>query len=119
VVGPEDAAIILSDDLFAAGFVDAEGQTLAAIKIVTLPASGILKLDGVAVTAGQVISVAELAADKLTYQGNLNSTRATRTSTDPTSSAGTAAMATSSPLPRCSPTSPSTTSTTALHSKPV
>ncbi|MCM8611447.1 hypothetical protein, partial [Accumulibacter sp.] len=72
VVGPEDAAIILSDDLFASGFYDAEGQTLAAIKIITLPASGILKLDGVAVTAGQVISVAELAADKLTYQGNPN-----------------------------------------------
>ncbi|MEF8755424.1 MAG: cadherin-like domain-containing protein [Accumulibacter sp.] len=72
VVGPEDAPIILSDDLFASGFFDAEGQTLAAIKIVTLPASGILKLDGVAVTPGQVISVADLAADKLTYQGNLN-----------------------------------------------
>ncbi|MBO3705820.1 MAG: hypothetical protein J5X21_05380 [Candidatus Accumulibacter sp.] len=72
VVGPEDAPIILSDDLFASGFFDAEGQTLAAIKIITLPASGVLKLDGVDVTAGQVISVADLAADRLTYQGNLN-----------------------------------------------
>ncbi|HRL76514.1 MAG TPA: PKD domain-containing protein, partial [Candidatus Accumulibacter phosphatis] len=72
VVGPEDAPIILTDDLFASGFFDAEGQTLAAIKIITLPASGILKLDGVDVTPGQVISVADLAADKLTYLGDPN-----------------------------------------------
>ncbi|MBK7954247.1 MAG: hypothetical protein IPK02_09950 [Candidatus Accumulibacter sp.] len=72
VVGPEDANIILTDELFAAGFFDAEGQALAAIKVVTLPASGILKLDGVNVTPGQIISVADLAANKLSYLGNLN-----------------------------------------------
>jgi hypothetical protein len=72
VVGPEDSAIILTDELFASGFFDAEGQALAAIKVITLPASGILKLDGIDVVAGQVISVADLAANKLTYQGNLD-----------------------------------------------
>jgi len=72
VTGLEDSPIVLTDDLFVAGFSDAEGQTLAAIKVVTLPASGTLKLDGVDVVPGQVVSLADLAADKLTYQGALN-----------------------------------------------
>jgi hypothetical protein len=69
VSGTEDTAIVLLDSVFAAGFSDADGQTLAAIRIVTLPASGALTLDGVAVAPGQEISVADLAAGRLVYRG--------------------------------------------------
>jgi large repetitive protein len=72
VSGQEDAPVVLTDELFISGFNDPEGQNLAAIKIITLPAQGTLKLDGVAVIPGQEISLADLQADKLVYQGNLN-----------------------------------------------
>ena len=45
--------------------LDAPGNSLLALKITTLPAAGTLKLDGVNVTAGQSIAVADLG--KLVY----------------------------------------------------
>jgi|GEM_PF-1111909 len=72
VSGLEDTAIVLTDELFISGFSDPEGQNLTAVKITTLPAQGTLKLDGVALIPGQEISLADLQADKLVYQGNLN-----------------------------------------------
>ncbi|MBK8918090.1 MAG: hypothetical protein IPM73_08615 [Betaproteobacteria bacterium] len=72
VNGQEDASLVLTAALFISGFNDPEGQNLAAIKITTLPASGTVKLDGVAIVPGQEISLADLQANKLTYQGNLN-----------------------------------------------
>ena len=38
-----------------------------AVKITTLPATGTLKLDGVAVTAGQFVSAADIDAGQLTF----------------------------------------------------
>jgi len=50
------------------GFADADaGQTLANVRIDSLPATGSLLLDGVAVTAGAVISAADVAAGKLVF----------------------------------------------------
>jgi len=50
------------------GFADADaGQTLANVRIDTLPAAGTLRLDGVAVVAGQVISAADIAAGRLVF----------------------------------------------------
>ena len=72
VNGQEDSPVVLTDELFISGFNDPEGQNLAAIKITTLPAQGTLKLNGVAVIPGQEISLADLQADKLTYQGDPN-----------------------------------------------
>jgi len=72
VNGPEDTDIVLTEALFASGFSDAEGQTLAAIKLITLPASGTLKFNGADVLPGQEISAADLAAGLLVYKGNLN-----------------------------------------------
>ncbi len=72
VNGLEEAVIVLEAQLFINSFSDAEGQNLAAIRVTTLPAEGVLKLDGVAVTPGQEISLADLQADKLSYQGDLN-----------------------------------------------
>lgn len=68
--GLEDTPIVLTDELFISGFFDPEGQNLAAVKIVTLPASGTLTLDGVPVNPGQEIGIADLQADKLVYLGN-------------------------------------------------
>ncbi|WP_207541108.1 Ig-like domain-containing protein [Sabulicella rubraurantiaca] len=47
------------------GFSDVDGNTLAAVKITTLPTAGTLKLDNVAVTEGQLITAANLG--KLTF----------------------------------------------------
>lgn len=51
-------------------YSDANGDALAAVKIVTPPsgANGTLKLDGVAVVAGMEISVGDIAANKLTFE---------------------------------------------------
>ncbi|HQZ02781.1 MAG TPA: PKD domain-containing protein, partial [Thauera sp.] len=72
VNGQEEAVIVLEAQLFIDSFSDAEGQNLAAIRVTTLPAEGVLKLDGVAVVPGQEISLADLQADKLSYQGDVN-----------------------------------------------
>jgi len=61
----------LSD--FTAEFSDADaGNTLQAIKIVTLPSSGTLALKGATVTANETISASNIA--NLTYTPNANST---------------------------------------------
>ncbi|MEQ1686591.1 MAG: VCBS domain-containing protein, partial [Burkholderiaceae bacterium] len=50
------------------GFADADnGQTFANARIDTLPAAGSLRLDGVAVVAGQLISAADIAAGRLVF----------------------------------------------------
>gem|GEM_PF-1594458 len=50
----------------------AEGHTMAGIIIDTLPAGGVLLLDGVAVTAGAAISKADLDAGKLSFHADEN-----------------------------------------------
>ena len=50
------------------GFVDTDtGDTLASVKIVTLPALGTLALDGTDVTLNQVVTKADIDADKLIF----------------------------------------------------
>ncbi|WP_333698368.1 Ig-like domain-containing protein [Kordiimonas lacus] len=50
------------------GFEDVDsGDALEAVRIDTLPASGTLQLDGAGVTAGDVITVADIDAGLLTY----------------------------------------------------
>ncbi|MCC2958935.1 VCBS domain-containing protein [Massilia sp. IC2-278] len=62
----EDSAYTLRLQDF--GYTDAEGHALAGVKIATLPATGSLTLDGVALTAGQEVSAADIAAGKLVYR---------------------------------------------------
>ncbi|WP_374482033.1 tandem-95 repeat protein, partial [Zoogloea sp.] len=71
-----DATLTIDEDstkTFAAsdfGFTDptdASANALGAVLIATLPQAGSLKLNNVAVTAGQLISAADIAAGKLTY----------------------------------------------------
>ena len=46
---------------------DSPANALPAVKITTLPTAGTLKLDGVAVTAGQFVTKADIDAGKLTF----------------------------------------------------
>ena len=62
----EDTAYVVKTGDF--GFADADGgQTLANVRIDTLPAAGTLLLGGVAVAAGMVVSAADIAAGKLVF----------------------------------------------------
>jgi len=51
---------------------DSPANSLLAVKIATLPAAGTLKLAGVAVTAGQFVSAADIAANKLVFAPTAN-----------------------------------------------
>ena len=63
---PEDMAQRLTTANF--GFSDVDvGDSLSAVRIETLPSAGTLTLSGVAVTAGQVISVADMTAGNLVF----------------------------------------------------
>jgi CSLREA domain-containing protein len=69
-----DAAVTLDEDTARAftvadfPFADADlGDTLGGVRIDTLPATGLLTLGGVAVTAGQFIAAADIAAGLLVY----------------------------------------------------
>lgn len=66
VVGREDQTLTFRPADFAS--TDAEGDAPAAIRITTLPPKGTLFLDGVAVAAGTEVSIADIAAGKLTYR---------------------------------------------------
>ncbi|MEW5728769.1 MAG: tandem-95 repeat protein, partial [Pseudomonadota bacterium] len=57
----EDTPAAFTSADFSAVFGDVDGGTLQAIKIVTPPATGVLKLNGVTVTANQVIAAADIA----------------------------------------------------------
>ena len=62
----EDTAHILTAANFGFSDVDA-GDALSAVRIDTLPTAGTLTLSGTAVTAGQVITPADLAAGQLVF----------------------------------------------------
>ena len=63
---PEDGSYTLQAGDF--GYSDADaGQTLANVRIDSLPAAGALLLNGVPVTAGTVVSLAQLAAGALVF----------------------------------------------------
>ncbi|WP_177224681.1 tandem-95 repeat protein [Variovorax sp. 770b2] len=64
--GTEDTPLVLTPANFP--FTDADaGQSLANVRIDTLPVEGTLLLDGVAVVAGQVLAAADIAAGRLTF----------------------------------------------------
>ena len=61
----EDASHVLSASSF--GFSDAEGDSLAAVKITTLPTAGQLTLNGSTISAGTSVSVADINAGHLVF----------------------------------------------------
>ena len=63
----EDRAYTFTADDF--GFADTDtGNTLASVKIVTVPAAGTLALDGTAVLADGVVTTAQIDADMLIFR---------------------------------------------------
>ena len=60
-----DTAYTFEADDF--GFTDTNGDTLASVKIVTLPALGTLALDGTAVTVDVDVAKTDIDADKLIF----------------------------------------------------
>lgn len=70
VNGAEDKTIFFSTaDFKFSDAADTPADGFAGVVISTLPANGTLALDGVAVTTGQFISAADIAANKLTFLG--------------------------------------------------
>ncbi|MEI6052127.1 MAG: leucine-rich repeat protein, partial [Opitutaceae bacterium] len=65
VSGTEDTTLTFTAENFTGAYADTEGAALASITVVTLPATGQLKLSGSNVTASQVIPAANLG--NLTY----------------------------------------------------
>jgi VCBS repeat-containing protein len=66
VTFPEDTSHTFTSTNF--GFSDADaGDSFSAVRIDTVPTAGRLTLSGVAVTAGQVVSVADLTAGNLVF----------------------------------------------------
>jgi Ca2+-binding RTX toxin-like protein len=53
-------------------FTDQENHALLSVRIATLPAAGVLKLNGVAVGAGDWVSAADIAAGKLVFAAAAN-----------------------------------------------
>jgi Ca2+-binding RTX toxin-like protein len=49
------------------GFTDPDGDSLGGVKIATLPSAGTLTDNGVAVTAGQLVTAADIAAGRLVF----------------------------------------------------
>jgi photosystem II stability/assembly factor-like uncharacterized protein len=74
VAGAEDTTVSFSTALFTTQYSDEEKDPFTSLTVSTLPATGSLKLAGAAVTAGQVIPVADLGS--LTYTPALNETGA-------------------------------------------
>ena len=61
----EDTAYVFTTADF--GFSDADGDALAAVRIGSLPAAGTLTNNGIAVTAGQLVAAADIAAGLLRF----------------------------------------------------
>ncbi|MCW5606012.1 MAG: VCBS domain-containing protein, partial [Burkholderiales bacterium] len=66
----EDTPLVITTADFGFSDIDAAGPAseFAAVRIDTIPATGTLLLNGVPVTAGQIVSRADLDAGRLTYQ---------------------------------------------------
>jgi hypothetical protein len=68
VTTPEDVAYTFAAADFGFGDPsDSPPNALKAVEVTTLPPTGTLKLTGVAVTAGQFVSAADIAVGKLTF----------------------------------------------------
>ncbi|SDD06159.1 Calx-beta domain-containing protein [Pedobacter soli] len=64
--GIEDMGLTFTQDDFTSHFTDVENSTLSKIKILNLPANGLLKLNGINIIAGQEINSTDL--DKITFE---------------------------------------------------
>ena len=65
-VAVNDVLVFTAAD-FSTGMTDPEGHSFAGVKFTTLPANGTLKLNGIAISAGATVTLAQLDAGQLTY----------------------------------------------------
>jgi len=80
--GTNNSKTILEDGVYAFAATDfgltdpndSPANTLLAVKITTLPSAGLLTLNGVAVTAGQIFFASEIAAGMLKFSPAANGT---------------------------------------------
>ncbi|MDY0102090.1 MAG: Calx-beta domain-containing protein, partial [Lentimicrobium sp.] len=81
--GPEDNDILFAAVDFTSAFTDVDGDALTSIQVSSLPANGVLYLDGVAINAGDIIPLAQLGDISFTPNANWNgSTTFNYTATD-------------------------------------
>ncbi|WP_446379639.1 Ig-like domain-containing protein [Coleofasciculus sp. D1-CHI-01] len=73
-LGNEDTAISFSQTDFSNAFSDVESDNPSQIKIQSLPDAGILTLNGIAVTAGQTVAIADVNSLSFTPNPNFNGT---------------------------------------------
>ena len=69
-VGDEDTAVPFAIADFTSKFADIDGNQISKVRIATLPNNGVLKLNGVAVTANQEINISDVAS--LVFEPNAN-----------------------------------------------
>jgi VCBS repeat-containing protein len=69
-LGNEDTVIFFSETDFNNAFSDPESDNPSQIKLLSLPDAGILTLNGIAVTAGQIVTIADV--NNLTFTPNPN-----------------------------------------------
>ncbi len=67
----EDSAYTFTTNDF--GYSDSDGDTISSVQITTLPTTGSLTLDGVAVSSGDTIIEADITAGKLVFTPEENS----------------------------------------------
>ena len=70
--GSEDNILSFTLSDFSTAFSDADGNSLASVRILSLPANGTLRLSGSAVTAGEDITAANLGSLTFTPSSNWN-----------------------------------------------
>ncbi|MEQ8383231.1 MAG: Ig-like domain-containing protein [Coleofasciculus sp. A1-SPW-01] len=73
-LGNEDTPISFSQTDFSNAFSDVESDNPSQIKILSLPDAGILTLNGIAVTAGQTVTIADVNSLSFTPNPNFNGT---------------------------------------------
>ena len=74
IITAEDTAHVFAASDF--GFTDSDSNSFIAVRIATLPLAGTLTNNGVTVTAGQFVSIADINANRLVFTpaGNANGT---------------------------------------------
>ena len=73
-IGTEDTILSFTASDFTSQFADLDGDSLSSIRIDSLATNGLLKLSGVNVTAGQIISAANLSTLTFVPTTNYNGT---------------------------------------------
>ncbi|MGO0063380.1 tandem-95 repeat protein [Brevibacillus fluminis] len=74
VAGQEDHVLAFVPANFNDNFTDVDGDSLSQVRIESLPANGVLTLDGNPVSAGQVIAASDLGALSYAPQANWHGT---------------------------------------------